>query len=357
MAFDPLSWAFGFTATRFALNLGDCLFRSDFRTRLHSAAREWSEKLPSSVVTPPESVFTELPGSLDDYELPARAHLQSVLINKRRVPSKEEWLDALMENWHRKREVLGSDANVFFQQSEESAREYLADLAEMMFRVCVQDTGLFQSSALHQLGKLEQMQTQIMVTQSNIINEIKLQRLNKQNHFGPHHAQSRAFVPNILNPALLTLPALCFLNHVVCVDGPTDLISGVLRTRQTWIGIGGTPVEEARYVPPSPEVVPERLDTLLAGWNEAYSTLDESPKEDVVIELALFHHGFVSLHPFEDGNGRVARCVLDYQAGALLGVRHPLRLKRQGPYYEALFAADQDNLSEMIQLISRSAGI
>ena len=58
----------------------------------------------------------------------------------------------------------------------------------------------------------------------------------------------------------------------------------------------------------SPEETPALMTDLIQWYNEAESKGDLSP-----IELAsLFHYRYIRIHPFEDGNGRVSRLLVNY---------------------------------------------
>lgn len=57
--------------------------------------------------------------------------------------------------------------------------------------------------------------------------------------------------------------------------------------------------------------------------------------------LSFYHASFLEIHPFLDGNGRLARVILDHQCKKLLG--HPLTLKfSRAEYVEALERAQQE---------------
>ena len=71
------------------------------------------------------------------------------------------------------------------------------------------------------------------------------------------------------------------------------VVPGELRTRQ---------VEVGRHVPVSPGAV----GRFLKRFDEAYRRLGKS---DAIIGAAAAHHRFVWIHPFIDGNGRVARLM------------------------------------------------
>ena len=58
------------------------------------------------------------------------------------------------------------------------------------------------------------------------------------------------------------------------------------------------------FTPPAPRKVPALMRELMSWAKEA----DEHP----IIRSAIFHHQFVAIHPFVDGNGRVARAALQW---------------------------------------------
>ena len=91
-----------------------------------------------------------------------------------------------------------------------------------------------------------------------------------------------------------------------------DKAPGQFREDQNWIGRSGDPIEKARFVPPSPMILPHELEK----W-EAYLARDD---EDPVLQTAIAHAQFEILHPFKDGNGRIGRMLIPlilYRRGAL----------------------------------------
>jgi Fic family protein len=77
-----------------------------------------------------------------------------------------------------------------------------------------------------------------------------------------------------------------------------------LRTVQNWIGIEGTKIQDATYVPPPPEYVNELLVNL-----EEF--IQHPPgRIPVLIQCAMIHYLFEAIHPFSDGNGRIGRLLI-----------------------------------------------
>lgn len=100
------------------------------------------------------------------------------------------------------------------------------------------------------------------------------------------------------------------------------------------------------YCPP--EQVQSEIDQLLA-WRAQHESLDVCPE----VEAAWFHHRFAQIHPFQDGNGRVARALTgmvflktDY---LVLVVRDEEHRER---YLDALEAADSGNLKPLVDLFA-----
>ncbi len=101
-------------------------------------------------------------------------------------------------------------------------------------------------------------------------------------------------------PGCLDVAGLCAI-HRRLLDGTRDAhLGGVVRTEQNWIG-GQSPVDAA-FVPPPPEEVVPLLDDLCT-----YLSGDDHPP---LVQAALAHAWFETIHPFADGNGRTGRALL-----------------------------------------------
>jgi Fic family protein len=77
---------------------------------------------------------------------------------------------------------------------------------------------------------------------------------------------------------------------------------GVLRSEQNWVGGTGMTPCTAEYVPPPPEAVPELMEDLCA-----YISGDDHP---ALVQAAVAHAQFETIHPFIDGNGRTGRALI-----------------------------------------------
>ncbi len=101
------------------------------------------------------------------------------------------------------------------------------------------------------------------------------------------------------------------------------------------------------YAPP--EQVASEMDKLIT-WHQEHQNSGVLPE----IEAAWLHHRFTQIHPFQDGNGRVARLL-----ASLVFIKagwFPLILTRadRANYISALEKADRGNLEQLVELFANS---
>ena len=92
--------------------------------------------------------------------------------------------------------------------------------------------------------------------------------------------------------------------------------------------------ETIHFVAPPHEQLTQEMNRFLDYIN--------SSKEDPYIKSAIAHIWFVSIHPYDDGNGRIARAITNYVLSKELGLDHKyyslstaIRKDRKG-YYDTL---------------------
>ena len=93
--------------------------------------------------------------------------------------------------------------------------------------------------------------------------------------------------------------------HAVLMEGVRgqEKSPGEFRYSQNWIGGQGSTIRNARYIPPNPGDMQTAMSDL-----EKYMNSDDSI--DPLIQAALIHYQFETIHPFLDGNGRVGRLLI-----------------------------------------------
>ena len=97
------------------------------------------------------------------------------------------------------------------------------------------------------------------------------------------------------------------------------------------------------YCPP--EQVSAEMDRLIA-MHESHVTAEVPPD----IEAAWIHHRFTLIHPFTDGNGRVARCLATLMLLKENWLPLVVTRKERTAYIDALRAADTGNLKPLVDL-------
>jgi Fic family protein len=108
---------------------------------------------------------------------------------------------------------------------------------------------------------------------------------------------------------------------------------------------GGVRIGGANFLPPNALKVPDLMSSLIAHLT------DETADWPVIWTATLFHHHFVHIHPFFDGNGRTARLLMNF---ILMKEGYPPAIILQQDrkkYYDALNQANQGRYDKLFLLI------
>jgi len=105
-----------------------------------------------------------------------------------------------------------------------------------------------------------------------------------------------------------------------------------------------TPSGEIHYYTPAVQV-PLKMEVLMEWFTVSLQTVHP------ILLAADFHHRFVAIHPFQDGNGRVGRLCMNF---ILMKAGYPpaiIRKEERLDYYLALEQADKGNSGPFCELI------
>ncbi len=111
---------------------------------------------------------------------------------------------------------------------------------------------------------------------------------------------------------------------------------GEFRTSQNWLGPAGATQATAAYVPPPVD----RLPGLLANFEEVLQERGDLPD---LLQCAMLHAQFESIHPFVGGNGRLGRLLIT------LFLMERRRLTRPLLYFSAFLEGHRDEYYALLQ--------
>lgn len=113
---------------------------------------------------------------------------------------------------------------------------------------------------------------------------------------------------------------------------------GQVRTTQNWIGPPKTKIKEASFVPPPPEEVGRLLD----DWIRFAAGNSDIP---VLIQSGMLHYQFETIHPYDDGNGRLGRLLI------VLHFIYRKRLSRPFLYLSSYFEDERPEYIGWLNLV------
>ena len=152
----------------------------------------------------------------------------------------------------------------------------------------------------------------------------------------------------------LRLRDILAVHRTLMLATTTPQIAGELRSRQNWIGGNAFNPGRAAFVPPPPGLVRSLMDDLVVFMNRT----DLSP----VVQAAIAHAQFETIHPFADGNGRVGRALIHVvlrRRGLAPRYVPPVSLVLAADaqaYVSGLTAYRKDRSADWIDLFARAIG-
>ena len=100
----------------------------------------------------------------------------------------------------------------------------------------------------------------------------------------------------------------------------------------------------------SPAETPAMMHDLVQWYSEELKKTDLNP----ILLAALFHYKFIRIHPFDDGNGRTARILMNF---ILMQFDYPpviIKTEDKENYFSVLRQADADILEPFIEYIAQN---
>jgi Fic family protein len=133
--------------------------------------------------------------------------------------------------------------------------------------------------------------------------------------------------------------------HFLVLTGIDSANAGKYRTVP--VEIGGS-----QFKPAGPESVSSEMDTFGAWLQEASVPGKTFSSDEAILAASAAHTWFVTIHPFVDGNGRVARLLMNLM---LMRYGFPIAVISRDDrlrYYDALEISQSSDLTAFVALVS-----
>lgn len=132
---------------------------------------------------------------------------------------------------------------------------------------------------------------------------------------------------------------LILLLHKMLIINIDDKIAGRFRKAGEYVKVG-------THIAPPPEKIDQKITDIVNEYNLDLSTY-------FVDKIAKFHLQFENIHPFNDGNGRMGRILINFQLNKLGFPDVIIRHKDKKNYYEAFREFDRrKNLKPMEKIVA-----
>jgi Fic family protein len=135
-------------------------------------------------------------------------------------------------------------------------------------------------------------------------------------------------------------------------SGMTRIVVGALRSVPMDVVSGPVGRSKVHYSAPPADVLKDQVDAFVGWFNASHPSLGSQPM-DGLLRAALSHLWFETLHPFEDGNGRIGRSIMQLalgqdmgQAGRLVTLSRQIELHKN-QYYTELETAQRSHTPDV----------
>lgn len=152
----------------------------------------------------------------------------------------------------------------------------------------------------------------------------------------------------------LTPSELCSIHKLLLFSEPSTHL-GEFRDSKVWLGSpSASGIENATYIAPEPNLVVGLIEKLLDNWKTEYDFNIKADSNTKINALVNFHFEFLKIHPFLDGNGRVARYILNQQSTEFFDVNYKVILRDDDLYFSALNEGHQGNLEPLKRVLTQA---
>ncbi|MBI2026430.1 MAG: Fic family protein, partial [Deltaproteobacteria bacterium] len=174
---------------------------------------------------------------------------------------------------------------------------------------------VYNSNAIEN-STLTLKETEKILLEMEVVRNVSLREVFEAKNL----ARVMGYIRSKVQEADLSREVILFL-HQMLIGGIDDSLAGRFRAKGEYVRVG-------THIAPAPEHVEHMIENILISYSSDLSSY-------FVDKIALFHLDFETIHPFNDGNGRIGRVLMNYQ---LLRLGFPVlivRNKEKKEYYKA----------------------
>ncbi|MFH0854281.1 MAG: Fic family protein [bacterium] len=125
--------------------------------------------------------------------------------------------------------------------------------------------------------------------------------------------------------------------HQMLVGGIDDNISGRFRKTGEYVRVG-------TYVAPAPENIERMIDAIITEYTGELA-------DYFLDKIAKFHLDFETIHPFNDGNGRIGRALICFQLQRIGFPMIIIRDKEKKEYYKSFEDYRSDKITKTMEKV------
>ena len=130
---------------------------------------------------------------------------------------------------------------------------------------------------------------------------------------------------------------IILLLHQMLIGNIDESIAGRFRSKNEYVRIG-------THIASAPEHIERMVEEILIEYTSDHTSY-------FIDKISKFHLGFETIHPFNDGNGRIGRVIINYQLYRLGFPGIIIRDKEKQSYYDSFKEYRDDKKTKIMETL------
>jgi Fic family protein len=192
---------------------------------------------------------------------------------------------------------------------------------------------VYNSNAIEN-STLTLRETETILLEMEVMRKVSLREVFEAKNLAQviEYVRTRASTVDISEKIILFL-------HKMLMNGIDNAIAGRFREQGEYVRVGV-------HIAPAPEHVERMIEEIVSEYRSDFSTYD-------IDKIARFHLDFETVHPFNDGNGRMGRVLMNWQLQSLGLPSLIIRDKEKQRYYKSFQVyRDEKNAKPMEKIVT-----